>query len=82
MSGAESALARLRRWEAAGGEWHVVRLGADGARVDLERCDLGEVVDSITSDDPDLLAYLAGSGDAEEPPQRSPTQSSSQNASG
>lgn len=64
MSGGEeaSALERLRRWEAAGGEWHVVRLGADGAKVDLKRCDLGEVVDSITSADPEFLAHLQREG--------------------
>lgn len=59
---AMSALERLRRWEAAGGEWHVVRLTPTGAKVALERCDLGEVVDSITSDDPDFLAHLEREG--------------------
>ncbi|MGN6742041.1 MAG: hypothetical protein ACTHJL_01925 [Amnibacterium sp.] len=57
-----SALERLRRWEAAGGEWHVVRLSPAGAKVELERCDLGEVVDSITSDDPEFLAHLEREG--------------------
>jgi limonene-1,2-epoxide hydrolase len=52
------ALERLRRWEAAGGGWHVVRIGAAGATVLLERCDLGEAVDSISSSDPAFLAHL------------------------
>ncbi len=53
-----SALERLRRWEAAGGGWRIVRLGDQGATVELERCDLGEAVDRITSADQDFLAHL------------------------
>jgi hypothetical protein len=56
--GPSSALERLRRWEASGGEWHLVSLGPGGATVDLERCDVGEVVDSISSADPDFLSHL------------------------
>jgi|tagenome__1003787_1003787.scaffolds.fasta_scaffold20274399_2 hypothetical protein len=52
------ALERLRRWEAAGGGWHVVRIGTAGAMVQLERCDLGEAVDSISSADPAFLAHV------------------------
>jgi hypothetical protein len=53
-----SALGRLRRWEEAGGGWHPVSVGGSGATVRLERCDLGEVVDSISSADPDFVRLV------------------------
>lgn len=53
-----TALARLRRWETAGGGWHVVAIGAGRAEVVLERCDLGEAADSIASDEPDFVRFL------------------------
>ena len=53
-----AALERLRRWETAGGTWHVLSIGAAGGRVLLERCDVGEAVDVLASDDPDFVAHL------------------------
>jgi MFS family permease len=55
-------LAQLRRWEDAGGQWHAT-LRADGsAVVALERCDLGETVETITSGDPEVVAALMRRG--------------------
>jgi len=48
----------LRRWRAAGAVWRVVSRTPDRATVALCRCDGGEEVDRLTSDDPRLLAYL------------------------
>lgn len=53
-----AALERLRRWEAAGGGWHIVTVGASGAEVLLERCDLGEAIDAISSADRDFVEYV------------------------
>ena len=56
--GMTDVLAQLRRWEDAGGQWHAT-LRADGsAVVALERCDLGETVETITSGDPEVVAAL------------------------
>jgi len=58
-------LARLLRWEDAGGTWQVVGLGAGRASVALCRCDGGEEVERLTSSDPELLAVLEESRDAQ-----------------
>ena len=57
---ASPPLERLRRWETAGGGWRIVTVGASGAEVLLERCDLGEAIDSISSADRDFVAYVQG----------------------
>ncbi len=56
----DRAVETLRRWELAGGHWRVVSRGPYGVAVALLRCDGGEEADRIRSEDPDLLAYLAG----------------------
>ena len=48
----------LRRWEEFGAVWEVVRRTAGQAVVSLRRCDGGEEVSRLVSDDPRLLAYL------------------------
>jgi len=56
----ESAdLARLRRWEDAGGTWQVAVRRPEGTTLSLCRCDGGEEMDRFTSSEPDLLDYLA-----------------------
>lgn len=64
---AESDLARLRRWEDAGGTWQVVGRRVREVTVSLRRCDGGEEVERLVSGDPSLLArfpatveYLSG----------------------
>ena len=52
------ALARLLRWEDAGGTWRRESGGAEQASVVLCRCDGGEEVERIVSSDPELLAFL------------------------
>lgn len=61
-------VARLRRWEEAGGVWRVGVHGGDGLTIGLYRCDGGEEVDRIVSADPGLARFLAGrTSSADEP---------------
>lgn len=50
----------LRRWEAAGGVWHVVAVSAGELTVGLCTCTGGEEVDRVVSSSPALAAYVAG----------------------
>jgi hypothetical protein len=52
------ALARLIRWETAGGTWRVGSRGPDSASVILCRCDGGEELERIVSSEPGLLEFL------------------------
>ena len=60
------AVSRLQRWEAFGAHWQV--LDDDGSRITVAlcRCDGGEEVERLTSDDADLLTYLAGRTSSED----------------
>lgn len=49
---------RLRRWEDFGGSWQVVARTRTHVAISLRRCDGGEEVDRLTSDDAELLAYV------------------------
>ncbi len=53
-------VAALERWQAAGGVWQVVARTGSHVIVSLRRCDGGEEVDRLASDDPDLRTFLAG----------------------
>jgi hypothetical protein len=57
-------LARLRRWEDAGGTWKVLGRFPAEAVVALLTCDGGEEIDRFRSADRALLDYL----DAHRPP--------------
>ncbi len=59
MTHPESPIAVLTRWEESGAVWRTRSLGAHEAIVALCAC-TGEQVDELRSDDPALLAYLAG----------------------
>jgi len=48
----------LRRWEDSGAHWQVVGRTADRLTIALLRCDGGEEVGRIVSDDPALLAFV------------------------
>ncbi|WP_055476960.1 hypothetical protein [Gordonia sp. HS-NH1] len=50
----------LLRWEDSGASWRVVHHGPDGVTVGLLRCDGGEEVDRILTDDPIILAHIGG----------------------
>ena len=67
MGGTEStsALARLLRWEDAGGTWRREGGSAEQASVALCRCDGGEELERIVSSDPELLRFLASTSDDE-----------------
>jgi hypothetical protein len=62
------AVASLRRWEDLGATWRVLARRPGAVTVSLCRCDGGEEADRLTSDDPALLAYLAGRDSSEDPP--------------
>ncbi|WP_395728523.1 hypothetical protein [Nakamurella sp.] len=53
-------LARLRRWEDAGGTWQVLARRPEEVIVSLCRCDGGEEADRFGTADPQVLDYLAG----------------------
>ncbi len=59
-TGASDDLARLRRWEDAGGTWQVLARRPDQVILSLCRCDGGEEADRFGTADPQVLAYLAG----------------------
>ncbi|KRD14133.1 hypothetical protein ASE48_03690 [Mycobacterium sp. Root265] len=48
----------LRRWEDSGAHWQVVARSADRLTIALLRCDGGEEVERLVSDDPALLAFV------------------------
>ena len=52
-------VARIRRWEAAGGVWRVLGGGDGEVTVGLYTCDAGEEMDRFTSEDQQLLAVVA-----------------------
>ena len=60
-------LARLRRWEDAGGVWRVVGQGRGSLTLSLCRCDGGEEADRFATDDPAVLVYVAGRAGSDEP---------------
>jgi hypothetical protein len=51
-------VATLERWEGSGAVWRVVSRSAAGVTVALCRCDGGEEVGRLSSDDPELIAFL------------------------
>ena len=53
-----SALDDLRRWEEFGGVWEIAARRGDVRVLSLLRCDGGEEVSRLTSDDADLRAYV------------------------
>lgn len=60
MAMGEDSIERLERWQLFGGVWRVASRTAGTVTISLCRCDGGEEVDRLTSDDPDLLDWLAG----------------------
>lgn len=57
----------LRRWEGSGAIWRVRRRGPASVEISLLTCSAGEEVDRLSSDDPDVLRYVAGRWSSEEP---------------
>lgn len=55
----EHPIDTLERWELFGGAWHVRKQVGPHLHIDLLRCDGGERVDSVVSDDPHLLDWIA-----------------------
>ncbi len=54
-------LAVLRRWEASGGTWRVVRRTPGRVELELLTCDAGEVMQHLdAAPDDDLLGHLRG----------------------
>jgi hypothetical protein len=76
MSGHESSSSisaaelaeRLRRWEDSGATWHVLTRSERAVTVSLCRCDDGEEVERLRSDDPAAVIMLDGrTGTDDEP---------------
>lgn len=53
-------VAQLVRWEQFGGLWKVLYRQQSWMHIALCRCDNGEEVERLVSDDPALDAWLAG----------------------
>lgn len=49
---------KLIRWSDSGAFWRVLDRRPDGVTIALLTCTGGEVVDRMTSSDPDLLTWL------------------------
>lgn len=49
----------LDRWADFGGVWRVVAVDEHAATVSMRRCDGGEEVQRLTTQDADLVAWLA-----------------------
>jgi hypothetical protein len=52
-------LARLLRWEEAGATWQLLATRGTSVTVSLCRCDGGEEVEQLVSDEPDLRQYVS-----------------------
>jgi hypothetical protein len=61
---AEDPVDVLQRWESFGGTWRVVGWTDSGVTISMCRCDGGEQVQELTSDDPHLLDWLRERGTA------------------
>lgn len=62
-SGSEHAAAAvdvISRWEQFGGSWRVIGRTGQQVTISLCRCDGGEELQRLTSDDPALIAWLGG----------------------
>ena len=66
MEPESDAVTTLRRWEDAGGLWRVLARDAGTVTVGLYRCDGGEEVDRIVSEEPPLAEFLDGRSSSEE----------------
>ena len=55
-----AGLPDLRRWIDSGGGWELVEVDADRTVVALITCTGDEVVGTLDSRDPDLLAFVTG----------------------
>jgi hypothetical protein len=60
MEPAPDFVAKLRRWEDAGGVWRVLGQDRDAVTVGLYRCDDGEEADRFVATDPRVAEFLAG----------------------
>ena len=63
---ARDRAAELQRWQDLGAVWRVLSHRQTEVVVGLFRCDGGEEVERFSSNDPDLLAFLAGRTSSED----------------
>lgn len=59
----------LLRWEDSGASRRVVHHGPAGVTLGLLRCDGGEEVDRVLTDDPIILAHIGGRLSSEDEPE-------------
>lgn len=55
----DSPVLKLRRWEEMGGVWRLASRTAAQVTVSLLRCDGGEEIERVISNDPELFAFIA-----------------------
>ena len=55
----EDVVGRLERWRQFGGVWRVASRTPETVTISLCRCDGGEEVERLTSNDPSVLQWLA-----------------------
>lgn len=58
----EDPVSVLQRWEESGAHWRVVGRSAETVTIALLRCDAGEEVDRLVSNDPQLRTFLRERG--------------------
>lgn len=59
-SPAEDPVALLKRWEQFGATWQILSRSGQKVTISMCRCDGGEEVQRLVSDDPGLLSFLDG----------------------
>jgi hypothetical protein len=63
----DDSVERLERWQQFGATWTLVSQHAGTVTISLCRCDGGEEVGQIVSDDAHLLAWLGGRTSSDDP---------------
>lgn len=62
----ENVVRRLARWQQFGAVWRVASRTSGTVTISLCRCDGGEEIDTLTSNDPSLLGWLADRSSSEQ----------------
>ena len=66
VSGRQSPIEVLQRWQDFGATWRVVSRTSSAVTVALCRCDGGEEVERVSSADPEFIDWLAGRTSSEQ----------------
>lgn len=66
QAASENLVDRLERWTLFGAVWRVASRSAGTVTISFCRCDDGEEVDRLTSDDPNLIEWLGRPTESEQ----------------